>query len=581
MKLPAWTSPGRIRHSLFKKYFITLFVAVVMPLLLGALSDSWFSYRDQRAHLTDLLRVESRSAAGRIQSFMEDVVQQLGWNVQLSWSDGQQEQHMLDAIRVLRQMPAIVSITLVDGAGVERAFVSRLGLNRVDGGSDMTNDPAVRGARRDRIWFGPVQYQLGSEPHMIVAISGNRPAAGVAIADVNLKLIWDLIAAIKVGHSGDAFVIDDRGQLIAHRDIGLVLGGGASAQAFNKMRLDIVAAGGSASVVVNPKTRSVVAISTAIASPNWTVITEVPIGEAFASIYAALWRSLGLLVVGVGLAAGLAYWLAHHMSRPIRQLEDGVQRIGAGQFDHRIAITSGDELEQLADHFNQMVGELAASREKTERINRLKRFLAPQVAELVENSGDESLLDGQRREVVVLFADLRGFTGFSAQSEPDVVMKVLDEYYQALGSIITRYAATPTSFAGDGLMVLVNAPVPCDQPAVQGLHLAIDMQASVQRLIVGWRRRGHAIGFGIGVAMGTATVGKIGYEGRLDYTAIGSAVNLASRLCGSAIDGQILVDPVAAAAAANEIALSELGEITVRGYDRALQVFAVASSKDH
>ena len=163
-----------------------------------------------------------------------------------------------------------------------------------------------------------------------------------------------------------------------------------------------------------------IATSARTASVDWTVIAQQPVAEAFAPIRAALWRSLALLVVGTLFAISLAWWLAHRMSGPIRQLEDGVQRIGAGQFEHRIEMSSGDELEQLANRFNEMAGELAASKEKSERINRLKRFLAPQVAELVEDTGNQGLLDGQRREVVAIFGDLRGFTAFSANAEPEI-----------------------------------------------------------------------------------------------------------------------------------------------------------------
>jgi class 3 adenylate cyclase len=265
------------------------------------------------------------------------------------------------------------------------------------------------------------------------------------------------------------------------------------------------------------------------------------------------------------------------MSGPIRQLEEGVRRIGAGQFDHRITISSGDELEELADRFNEMAEELAVSQEKSQRINRLKRFLAPQVAELVEHS-DERILEGQRREVVAIFGDLRGFTAFSARAEPGVIMAVVSEYYEALGAVITRHEATLTGFSGDGVMVLVNAPVARENPALSGVRLAIDMQEGVQSLVIGWRAKGHAIGFGVGIAMGPAIVGTVGYEGRIDYTAIGSVINLASRLCGSANDTQILVDQVVAERVKDSIALDSLGVRPIKGYDHPLRIFLVARS---
>jgi adenylate cyclase len=565
---------ARPRRSLFLKYFVTLFVAVVVPLMIGAVSETWFGYRDQRLQIDELLQLQARSAANRIQTFIDGIRDQIGWVVQFAWTTGDEDSRKIDAQRLLQQVPAIVSITLVDQTGTERAFVSRLGLNRIGRGVNMAADPAVIGARASNVWYGPVLYRRDSEPYMTIAVAGNRAADGIAIADINLKLIWDVIAAIKIGHTGHAFVVDNSGRLIAHPDISLVLRGDIGSAEVNGVKSLIAAGNGSAIVTTGNEGKAVIAASVRAADLGWTVIAQQPVSEAFASIRAALWRSLTLIGIGAVFAVSLAYWLAHRMSGPIRQLEDGVQRISAGQFQHRITIPSGDELEQLAHRFNEMAKELAVSKEKSERISRLKRFLAPQVAELVEQS-DERLLDGQRREVVAIFGDLRGFTAFAARAEADVIMTVLSEYYEAVGAIITHHEATLTGFGGDGVMVLVNAPVAHDNPALRGLQLAIDMQAAVQSLVVGWRAKGHAIGFGVGAAMGPAIVGTVGYEGRVDYTAIGSVVNLASRLCGIANDTQILTDPVLAEGAKDSIALESLGVRLIKGYDHPLQIFAV------
>jgi class 3 adenylate cyclase len=563
------------RRSLFLRYFVTLFIAVVAPLILGATSEAWFGYRDQRLQLNELLRAEARSAADRIQTFVDEIRDQIGWVVQFSWTEGEDAAHKIDAERLLQQVPAIVSITLVDQTGTERAFVSRLGLDRIGRGVNMAEDPAVRGARASHVWYGPVRYRRDSEPYMVIAVAGNRAADGVAIAEINLKLIWDVISAIKIGNTGRAFVVDDSGRLIAHPDISLVLRGDSGPTAFNRIKSIIAAANGSAVVTTSDAGNAVVAASVRAANVGWTVIAQQPVSEAFASIRATLWRTLALILIGALFAVALAYWLAHRMSGPIRQLENGVQRIRAGQFDHRITISSGDELEQLANRFNEMAEELTISKEKSERINRLKRFLAPQVAELVEQS-DARMLEGQRREVVVIFGDLRDFTAFSAGAAPDVIMTLLSEYYEALGAVLTSHEATLTGFSGDGVMVLVNAPVARANPALRAIRVAIDMQAAVQSLKAGWCAKGHAIGFGVGIAMGPAIVGTVGYEGRIDYTAIGSVVNLASRLCDSANDGQILVDSTVAEAVKDRIAIEPLGRRLIKGYDHALRIFAVA-----
>ena len=542
--------------------------------MLGSATEAWFAFRDNRFDLNELLQVEARSAADRIQAFTDGIRDQLGWVVQFPWTEGEDDRRRIDGLRLLQQVPAIVSLSLVDPTGTERVFVSRVSMNRTGRGADMSADPAVVGARANRVWYGPVHYQRDSEPYMRIAVAGNRAAAGIVVADINLKLIWDIIAAIKIGDTGHALVVDDTGRLIAHPDISLVLRSGAGAGDFNRLKSVVSAANGSAVATTGEDGKPVVALSVRAANVGWTVIAQQPVMEAFESIRAALWRSLVLIAIGIVFASVLAYWRACRMWGPIRQLEDGVERIGMGQFDHRITIQSRDELEQLAVRFNQMAEELAASQQKSERINRLKQFLAPQVAELVEHS-DQRLLDGQRREVVAIFGDLRGFTAFSARAEPDAIMAVLREYYEAIGAVTARHEATLIRFAGDGVMVLVNAPVACENPAHRGIRLAIDMQAAVQSLAKHWNADGCALGFGVGIAMGPATVGTLGYQGRLDYTAIGNVVNLASRLCGLADDGQILVDPVVTEHVKDSIALASIGERAIKGYDRALEVFAV------
>lgn len=568
--------PAAPRTSLFKKYFRALFAAVVLPLLIAGGSEIWFGYHDQRARLNDRLDAEARLAAVKIQDFVESIRDQLGWTVQLPWSDNIDERQRLDALRLLRQVPAVASLTLVDAAGKERLFVSRIGLNRIEGGDDLSAKPAVIGARSERVWFGPVTFQGGSEPFMTIAVAGNRSAVGVAVAEINLKFIWEVISAIRVGRTGEAFVLDGPGRLVAHPDISLVLRADETAQRpLEGLREAILARAGQSSAGRDTAGTMVVAAMAQIPGLDWSVIVKQHLSEAFRPIYAALWRTGGLLIAGTALAALLAYWLAQRMTGPIRLLEDGVARIGAGQFDHRINLATGDEFERLATRFNEMAVELAVSQERSERISRLRRFLAPQVAELVDRTGDDSVLDGRRVEVVVVFCDLRGFTAFSAQSEPETVMAVLGEYYGALEKVVSAHEATLMSFTGDGAMVLVNAPVACPDPALRAVTMASDMQMSVQKLLAGWRALGHRLGFGVGLAMGPATVGRIGSESRLDYTAIGNVTNLASRLCASADDSEILIDRFAARAVASSVPLVELDARVLKGFDQPVPVFAV------
>lgn len=571
-------APTPPRKSLFTKYFVALFAAVVVPLLVAGASEAWFGYRDQRARLSDLLDSEARLAAVKIEYFLEGISDHLSWMVQLPWSAGADERRRLDALRLLRQAQPIMSLRLIDAAGKERLFVSRIGLNRVESGDDYSGDPAVMGAIAQRTWLGPVVFQGGSEPFMTIAVAGTRAAAGVAIAEVNLKFIWEVISAIRVGQTGTAFVLDQPGRLVAHPDISLVLRADeASALPLQLLRAAIIAEPGEAVAGSDTEGNMVMAMMTSIPMVEWSVIVKQPVAEAFGPIYAALWRTGILLIAGAILAALLAYWLTQRVVGHIRLLEDGVARIGNGQFDHRIQLSTGDELEQLAERLNEMAGELAVSNERSERISRLKRFLAPQVAELVDRSGDDRVLDGRRVEVVVVFCDLRGFTAFSARAEPEIIIRALSVYYDALDRVITAHGATLVSFLGDGLMVLVNAPVACPDPAPRAVAMARDMQAGVQELLAEWRAAGHDLGFGVGLAMGPATVGRIGSEGRLDYTAIGNVVNLASRLCASAKDGQILVDRMAAQAVGSAVDLIELEARVLKGFDQRVPIFVVGT----
>lgn len=268
------------------------------------------------------------------------------------------------------------------------------------------------------------------------------------------------------------------------------------------------------------------------------------------------------------------------MIEPIRILEDGVARIGAGQFDHRIDIATGDEFERLAARFNAMAGDLAVSQERSERIGRLKRFLAPQVAELVDHSGDDSVLDGRRIEVVVVFGDLRGFTAFSARAEPNVVMSFLNDYYDALDRVVIDHGATLTHFSGDGMMVLINAPVSRPDPALCAIRMALDMQKTVQSLLRDREPLDHRLGFGVGLALGPATVGRIGTEGRLEYTAVGSVVNLAARLCASARNAEVLIDMAAADAVDGRVPLIERDARVLKGFDKPVRVFAAGEAAE-
>ena len=213
--------------------------------------------------------------------------------------------------------------------------------------------------------------------------------------------------------------------------------------------------------------------------------------------------------------------------------------------------------------------------EQLERVGRLRRFLAPQLADLVVNSGDESFLDSHRREIVVVFCDLRGFTTFAETSEPEEVMGVLNEYHAALGDLIFRFEGTLESFAGDGLMVFFNDPMPCADAPTRAIRMAVAMRTRVRDLADGWARRGHDLGFSVGIAQGYATLGRVGFEGRFDYAAIGSVTNLASRLCDHAAPWQILAAQRVRTGAEDVVVSDYVGELTLKGFSRPMPAFDI------
>ncbi|MGA8698923.1 MAG: adenylate/guanylate cyclase domain-containing protein [Xanthobacteraceae bacterium] len=227
--------------------------------------------------------------------------------------------------------------------------------------------------------------------------------------------------------------------------------------------------------------------------------------------------------------------------------------------------------QQLEQRVTDQVGEI-------ERMSRLRRFLPPQVADLIVASGTEKQLESHRREITALFCDLRGFTGFSESSDPEDVMALLRDYHAAIGRIITKYSGTLERFAGDGVMVIFNDPVPVENPALQAVLMALDMRTAIGTMIEKWRDLGHDLGFGIGIAHGFATLGTIGFEGRFDYAAIGTVSNVASRLCDEAKPGQILISPRVRQAVDKAVTVEPVGEFTLKGIRRPMTAYNVLAA---
>jgi len=279
------------------------------------------------------------------------------------------------------------------------------------------------------------------------------------------------------------------------------------------------------------------------------------------------------------IVAGLEAGADEYLTKPVDQTAL-LARVKAALRIKSLQDTVQAQATQLAEWNRTLEGRVAEQLAELERVGRLKRFLSPQLAEVIISSGDEAFLESHRREITVVFTDLRGFTAFSETAEPEEVISILREYHAALGELIFRYEGTLERFAGDGLMIFFNDPVPVPDPQARAVRMAVAMRRRVGELSVGWRKRGHQLAFGVGIAQGYATLGKVGFEGRFDYAAIGSVTNLASRLCDEAKPEQILISQRVYASVEGLVEVEAVSDLTLKGFVRPVAVYNVVVLRD-
>ena len=360
----------QINGPLFRKY-VALFLAVVCVVLLAnGLFEIGFTYQEHKGSLIRIQREQAEAAAAKIGQFIKEIESQVGWTTQLPWSPGTIDQRKFDGLRLLRQVSAITELAQLDSAGKERLRVSRLAMDVVDSNVDFSQEPKFTEAAAKKVYYGPVYFRRESEPYMTLALAGTRRDAGVSVAEVNLKLIWDVVSQIKVGERGQAYVVDAEGRLIAHPDISLVL---RNTDMTRLAQVKAARAAG-AGVPVEPvqvgkdvRGRDVLTAYAPVAPLGWQVFAELPVDEADAPLYQALARSGALLLCGLALAFLAGLFLARRMVVPIQAIRAGAARIGSGDLTQRISIRTGDELEALADQFNHMAGQLQDSYAGLER----------------------------------------------------------------------------------------------------------------------------------------------------------------------------------------------------------------------
>jgi len=356
------------RGRLFWKY-VLLFVSLVSGALLASgLLEIYFSYQENKTSLVRVQREKALAAASRIEQFIKEIERQVLWTSQPQWGARATalDQRRFDYLRLLRQAPAVTEISHLDPAGREQLRVSRLAMDVVGSQADFSQDTKFLHAKSGKTYFSPVYFRKESEPYITIAVGRSGEDGGVTVAEVNLKFIWDVISQIKVGQAGHAYVVDPEGRLIAHPDISLVLQKTdlSSLAYVQAARAGLPTPGqerDEATIARNFQGRQVLTASAPIEPLGWLVFVDLPLGEAFAPLYASAFRTALLLLMGIALAVVASTVLARKMVTPIQALQAGAARIGTGDLGHRIEVRTGDELEALADQFNSMTAQLQES----------------------------------------------------------------------------------------------------------------------------------------------------------------------------------------------------------------------------
>ena len=359
--------------SLFLKYAIPLILLSSGAVIVSALDQMYFSYQENKTALARIQHEKAVAASIRIEQFARDLEHQVAWIAQAPWGPRgiTLDQRRLDSLRLLRQVPAITEVSHLDPEGHEQLRVSRLAMDVLGSNTDYSLDPKFTETKRQKTYFSPVYFRKESEPYITIALVGSGENPGVVAAEANLKFIWDVVSAMKVGQGGHAYVVDAKGRLIAHPDISLVLQNtdlsflaivraAVSQGATNESSVEAVTG-------LDVQGREVLSTSAPVQPLGWTVFVDLPLKEAFAPLYSSLARTGLLLLVGLAVSTLASLVLVRRMIAPIHVLQTGAARIGAGALDQRIEVNTGDELQTLGEEFNLMAERLQESYAGLER----------------------------------------------------------------------------------------------------------------------------------------------------------------------------------------------------------------------
>jgi signal transduction histidine kinase len=529
-RLPARLRDGLAgRQTLFWKYVVIFTIVTGAALVIDGLVDIWFTFRDHRAALFRVQKEQAISAASKISQFIREIEAQLGWMTHMSWEATSPEQALLDGRRLLRQAPAIAELALVDSQGRERLRIARQAMDVPDSQADYSGEAKFKEAVAHKVYYGPVYFWRDTVPYMTIAMKAVR-GGGVSIAEVNLTHIWEVVNQIRVGRGGRAYVVDAKGRLIAHPEISLVLRYTDFSQLAQVKSARTPGKAGDredAQIVHDDQGKRVLAAYAAAAPLNWVVLVELPENEADAPLNTAIVRIVIVLLAGLALALLAALALARLMVVPVQALAAGAARIGAGQLDYRIKITSGDELEALGDQLNDMATKLQTSyttleRKVEERTEQLKaanlsksRFLAAASHDLrqplhalnlfaaqLRYEKDQAERDRLGMRIDTAVANLNElFNALLDISKLDAGATTASISEFPVGRVLGRIAATFTQAAGEkGLrlrMVPSGAWVRSDPILLEQILLNLVANAvrytSTGGIVVGCRRAGEAL----------------------------------------------------------------------------------------
>lgn len=364
---PHAPGPKQFRLPLSGKFAVAFVGLVTLVLLINGVVDLLLNFEDTKASAIAVQREKALGAADRVEAFVSEIENQIGWTTRAEWRRIPQDQQRYDFIRLMRQAPAITEVSYLDPNGLEQLRVSRLEPDVIASGKDFSTSPRFSQALKDKTWFGPVYFRRGSEPYMTVAVAHAGRDPGVTVAEVNLKLIWDVVSTIHNGVSGYAFVTTAAGRLIAHPDLSLVLRD-TDLSALPEVAAALPGKGHAEDYKIARwlDGQYVLAAHAPVPRLGWIVFVQVPLREAMQPLVESVIQTVALMGLGVLMAAVAGTFLARRMVVPIRQLEDGAERFGAGDLSERIVIRTGDEIETLAHRFNTMATRIQESYETLE-----------------------------------------------------------------------------------------------------------------------------------------------------------------------------------------------------------------------